>query len=59
MKQTKKKLDKLYLFNIPIEFDNEELYYYKCLYNLLFDISSQINDDIININGYLKINKMY
>ena len=54
LKQTKKKLDKLYLFNTPIEFENEELFYYKCLYNLLFDISSQINDDIININGYLK-----
>ena len=54
LKQTKKKLDKLYLFNTPIEFENEELFYYKCLYNLLFDISSQINDDILNIKEYLK-----
>ena len=54
LKQTKKKLDKLYLFNTPIEFENEELYYYKCLYNLLFDISSKINDDIFDIKVYLK-----
>ena len=54
LKQTKNQLDKLYLFNTPIEFENEELYYYKCLYNLLFDISSQINDGIYYIQDYLK-----
>ena len=38
----KMELKKLFLFNTPIEFDNMELYYYKCYYNLLLKISNRM-----------------
>ena len=48
-----KKLQKLFLFNTPIEFDNEELIYYKCYYNIIYDIAKYNG---INIKKYF-INK--
>ena len=50
LKETKKIFENLFLFNTPIEFDNKELYYYKCYYNLLYEILNR--DDIIE--DYLK-----
>jgi len=41
----KKILNKLYLFNTPIEFDNMELYYYKCYYDLLNEINLFTNNE--------------
>ena len=35
LEETKNKLSNLFLFNIPIEFDNEELYYYKYYYFII------------------------
>ena len=46
-----KKLNNLFLFNTPIEFDNEELLYYKYYYNIIDGIS-KIDDD--GIMDYLK-----
>ena len=48
-----KKLQKLFLFNTPIEFDDEELIYYKCYYNIIYDIAKYNG---INIKKYF-INK--
>ena len=48
-----KKLQKLFLFNTPIEFDNEELIYYKCYYNIIYDVAKYNG---INIKKYF-INK--
>ena len=50
LKETKAKLNKLFLFNTPIEFNNKELYFYKCYYNLLYENSKQEN----GIKAYLK-----
>ena len=41
-----KKLQKLFLFNTPIEFDNEELIYYKYYYNIIYDIARYNGNDI-------------
>ena len=41
-----KKLKDLFIFNTPIEFDNEELLYYKYYYNLLLEISKQEDNKI-------------
>ena len=61
LKETKKKLNQLILFNMPIEFDNQELYYYKLYYNLLDHIANQDIDEIIdflknkkNVINYIK-----
>ena len=61
LKETKKKLNQLFLFNMPIEFDNQELYYYKLYYNLLDHIANQDIDEIIdflknkkNVINYIK-----
>ena len=43
-----KKLKNLFLFNIPIEFDNEELIYYKCYYNIIYEISKYNDIDIVD-----------
>ena len=51
----KMELKKLFLFNTPIEFDNMELYYYKCYYNLLLKISNRNDKKILK---YLKDGKM-
>ncbi len=37
-KYTVKTFNNLFLFNTPIEFEDKELYYYKCYYNLLEEI---------------------
>ena len=50
LKETKKNFNNLFLFNTPIEFDNKELFYYKCYYNLLYEILNR--DDFIQ--DYLK-----
>ena len=50
LKETKAKLNKLFLFNTPIEFNNKELYFYKCYYNLLYENSKQEN----GIKAYLQ-----
>ena len=36
-----KELNNLFLFNTPIEFDNEELIYYKCYYNIIYETANQ------------------
>ena len=36
-----KELNNLFLFNTPIEFDNEELIYYKNYYNIIYETSKQ------------------
>ena len=61
LKETKKKLNQLFLFNMPIEFDNQELYYYKLYYNLLNQFANQDIDEIIdflknkkNVINYIK-----
>ena len=51
LESIKNELNNLFLFNTPIEYDNKELYYYKCYYDLIFDISNQKNDEILE---YLK-----
>ena len=51
LKRVKNELNNLFLFNTPIEYDNEELYYYKCYYNLIFDLSNNTNNEILE---YLK-----
>ena len=54
LESIKNELNNLFLFNTPIEYDNQELYYYKCYYDLIFDISNQKNDEILE---YLKNKK--
>ena len=55
IENAKKELKKLFLFNTPIEFDNKELYFYKCLYNFIFEISIQMEDEIIDFYEAKKI----
>ena len=62
----KMELKKLFLFNTPIEFDNMELYYYKCYYNLLLKISIRNDKKILkylkdrkNIIKYILRNNLY
>ena len=49
-----KELNNLFLFNTPIEFDNEELIYYKCYYNIIYETAKQ---DINDMKYYLKNKK--
>ena len=45
----KKRFESLHSFNIPIEFKNSELFYYKLYYSILYEIiSNKKNDDKIN-----------
>ena len=45
----KQRFSSLYLFNIPIEFNNSELFYYKFYYSILYEIiNNKKNDDKIN-----------
>ena len=62
----KMELKKLFLFNTPIEFDNMELYYYKCYYNLLLKISNRNDKKILkylkdrkNVIKYILRNNLY
>ena len=62
----KMELKKLFLFNTPIEFDNIELYYYKCYYNLLLKISIRNDKKILkylkdrkNVIKYILRNNLY
>ena len=41
LKESKAILNKLFLFNTPIEFNNKELFFYKCYYNILYENSKQ------------------
>ena len=51
-----KRFKDLFLFNTPIEFDNEELLYYKYYYDILFEISQQDDDEIeYFLNGRKKV----
>ena len=47
LERVKNELNNLFLFNTPIEYDNEELYYYKCYYNLILDLSNNNNNEIL------------
>ena len=49
-----KELNNLFLFNTPIEFDNEELTYYKSYYNIIFETSKQ---NYYDIKDYLENKK--
>ena len=53
-----KELNNLFLFNTPIEFDNEELIYYKNYYNIIYETSKQkdeeIEDYLENKNNVIK-----
>lgn len=40
----KDKFNKIYLFNLPIEFSNQELFYYKAYYIILYEIISHFTD---------------
>ena len=46
----KTKFKKIYLFNNPIDFNNKELFYYKCYYNLLSEIYNSIENEYFLLN---------
>ena len=48
-----KELKSLFLFNTPIEFDDKELYYYKCYFNLLQEIEYSFSKNLDKKN-YIK-----
>ena len=66
IENAKNELKKLFLFNTPIEFDNKELYFYKCIYNFIFEISNKTQEEILDffeakkiLIEFLKKNNVY
>ena len=66
IENAKNELKKLILFNTPIEFDNKELYFYKCIYNFIFEISNKTKEEILDffeakkiLIEFLKKNNVY
>ena len=49
-----RELNNLFLFNTPIEFDNDELIYYKNYYNIIYETSKQKD---VEIEDYLENKK--